>query len=360
MRLVRTDSIKKGSVLAQTIYNEKGTPLIRQGVKLSERMIHRLRSLNIGFVYIDDELTEGIIAESSIPNDVRVEAIQEIKTLFTELSEADLSERSYLLSEKNHKLTSIIEGIVDEINGKEEAISMLADMLVADNYTFQHSLNVALYSIALGKSLQFNQRKLNELGIGAVLHDIGKVFIDDKILLKPGRLTDEEFKTMQAHTELGFNFLREKTDLPSVIAHCAYQHHERLDGSGYPRQLVGDEIHEYAQIIGIADVFDAVTSERVYRRALLPHQGLEILYADAVHKFDRNFVELFKKSIIVYPNGITVELNDGRKGIVSKQNKHICDRPIVRIFEEHGKETTPYEINLAKLQNIIVENSYMA
>ena len=359
MRLVRTDSIKIGSVLGQTIYNEKGIPLIRQGIRLTKAMINRLHSLEIGFVYIDDDLTDGIVVEPTIPNELKVEAISEIKSLFNKISMADLSNRSYILTEENDKLTNIIKDIINELNYKDDTLSMLADMFVADTYTFQHSLNVALYSITLGKKLNFNQRQLNELALGAVLHDIGKVFIDDKILQKPGQLTDKEFKIMQAHTELGFNFLRENTDLPSIIAHCAYQHHERLDGSGYPRQLKGEDIHLYAQIIGIADVFDAVTSDRIYRNALLPHQGLEILYADAVYKFDRRLVELFKRSIVVYPNGMTVKLNDNRLGIVAKQNKSICDRPVIRIIKEEDEDVTPYNLDLSKEHNLMIEECFM-
>lgn len=359
MRLVRTEAIKHGSILGQTIYNENGIPLIRRGITLTKSMINRLRSYNIGFVYIDDVKTDGIIAESIVPNELKFEAIQEIKTLFTKVSTTDISERSYILTDENSNLNNIIKSLIDEINYKDVTLSLLADMLVTDNYTFQHSLNVALYSITLGKKLGFNHRKLSELGIGAVLHDIGKVFIDDKILQKPGPLSDEEYKIMQSHTELGFNYLRENTNLPSVIAHCAYQHHERLDGSGYPRQLVGDEIHIYAQVISIADVFDAVTNDRVYRKALLPHQGLEILLADAVYKFDPHLVEAFKKAIVLYPNGISVDLSDGRSGVVARQNNHLCDRPIVRILKEQGVEVDPYEVDLSKHSNIVVENCYM-
>lgn len=360
MRLIRIDSIPTGSILGQTIYNEKGIPLVRRGIKLTKSMIKRLQSLNIGYVYIQDGLTEDISVQQIITDELRLKALHEIKSLFTRLHEADYSKRAYILNQTNSNLSYIIDEIIDEMNQKDDTLSMLADMLVIDNYTFEHSLNVALYSIVLGKKLNLKRRQLNDLGIGAILHDIGKVFIDDSILQKPGRLTDEEFQIIQTHTELGFNFLRENTDLPTVIAHCAYQHHERLDGSGYPRQLVGDEIHIYAQIIGIADVFDAVTSDRVYRSALLPHQGLEILYADAVYKFNHRLVEMFKHSIAVYPNGITVELNDGRMGIVLKQNESLCDRPIIKIFKERGKKVEPYELDLSIYQNITIEKCYMS
>lgn len=356
MRLTRTNLLTPGLKLAQTIRNENGIILIQQGVILTNKMIHRLQNLGISYVYIEDERTEGIVIQSTLSNELRIEAINEIKSLFQQVNTDQLTNKSYILNKQDRNLANIIEKIIDEVNEKDVAISMLADILVTDNYTFQHSLNVALYSISLGKQLNLTTREIFELGIGALLHDIGKVYIDEDILKKPGQLTDEEFKLMQSHTELGFNYIRKHTDYSSVIAHCAYQHHERLDGSGYPRQLKCEEIHTYAKVIGIADVFDAVTSNRVYRNALLPHEGLEILYADAVYKFDKNMVELFKKSVTVYPNGLTVQLSDGRMAVVAEQNSYLCDRPIVRILQEGSKEVEPYDVDLARHGDITIQS----
>ena len=133
-----------------------------------------------------------------------------------------------------------------------------------------------------------------------------------------------------------------------IIAHCAYQHHERLDGSGYPRGIKGEDIHPFAKIIAVADVFDAMTSNRVYRKAMLPHQALEVLYAGSGTLFDANVIEAFRSSVAMYPNGMVVELNDGRKGIVTDQNKGVTDRPVIRIIEEYGQEIqTPYAMDLS-------------
>lgn len=355
MRLQSTRSLKQGAILAQPIYNEKGHILIQRDMHLTLTMIKRLINQGITYVYVKDNMTSSVEVDSAISNELRVQATDVIQKTFDELKGNSLTKKSYILENKESKLSAVVKDIVGEMKNKDEAVSLLTDILISDDYTFQHSLNVTIYSLALGTKLKMSEKELADLGIGAMLHDIGKIFIDKDILQKADRLTDEEFKVMKSHTQLGFNFIRKMTDLPAVIAHCAYQHHERLDGSGYPRGIGGNEIHKYAKIIGIADVFDAITSNRVYREAMLPHIGLEILYAGAVNIFDRDMVEAFKSSIVAYPNGLTVELNDHRTGIVVKQNKHICDRPIIKIINNGAEQVkTPYEIDLSKENNLTI------
>lgn len=355
MRLKSTRSLEQGAILAQPIYNDRGYILIQQDMHLTLTMIKRLVSQGITYVYIKDETSSSIEVDSVIPNQLRVKATDVIKETFDELKGNALTEKSYILENKGDKLSAIVKDIVGEMKNREEAVSLLTDILISDDYTFQHSLNVTIYSLAIGTKLKLSENELADLGIGAMLHDIGKIFIDKNILQKADRLTDEEFAVMKSHTQLGFDFIRNMTDLPSVIAHCAYQHHERLDGSGYPRSIKGHEIHKYAKIIGIADVFDAITSNRIYREAMLPHIGLEILYAGAVDIFDRDMVEAFKSSIVAYPNGLTVELNDQRMGVVVKQNKHICDRPIIEITNEGGQQLEKsYKVDLGKDINVTI------
>ena len=355
MRLKSTRSLKQGAILAQPIYNERGHILIQRDMHLTLTMIRRLINQGITYVYVKDETNNFVEFNSVIPNELRVKATNVIKNTFDELKENPITEKAYILESKGNQLSAVVKDIVGEMKNKDEAVSLLTDILISDDYTFQHSLNVTIYSLAIGTKLKMSEKELADLGVGAMLHDIGKIFIDKDILQKSDRLTDEEFKVMKSHTQLGFDFIRKMTDLPAVVAHCAYQHHERLDGSGYPRGMKGNGIHKYAKIIGIADVFDAITSNRVYREAMLPHVGLEILYAGAVNIFDRDMVEAFKGSIVAYPNGLTVELNDYRTGVVVKQNKHICDRPIVEIISESNEQLkTPYQVDLSKEMNLTI------
>src|SRR5699024_6731484 len=355
MRLIRTKNMEQGMVLGQGIYDEDGRVLINRGVTLSSTMIHRLIQYGVTYAYIEDKQANDICLPTVITEGLRIKAVHTIKDTFKKLHHTGYLKQTHLLNKQEDTLKNIVGQLIDELQGKQEAISLLSDIYVTDDYIFHHSLNVTIYTLAIGKELKLSEKELTELGFGAMLHDIGKIFIDSNILQKPNKLTDEEFHAIKQHTTLGFDYLRKNTDLPTIIAHCAYQHHERIDGSGYPRGITDLEIHKYAKIIGIADVFDAVTSNRVYREAMLPHKGIEILYAGAVNLFDKSMVEAFKKSVAIYPNGLKVELSNGKSGIVKQQNKQLADRPVVRILSEDDRQIIkPYEVDLAKTFNVTI------
>ncbi len=355
MILVSTDSLKPGKCLAKPIYNEKGYILVSEGIPLTERMINRLIELGITYVYVSDPRTSDIQSTDPISNELRKKAKQEIKNQLTNIQNKEVLAQSFVLEKTTKELSKLVQSILKEIKSNKDLISLLSEVYSYDNYIFTHSLNVTLYSLAIGCELKLSEKQLEVLGLGAILHDVGKISIPNDILLKPGKLTDEEYEVIKQHTENGFEILRKTMTIPLIAAHCAYQHHERLDGSGYPRGIKGDNIHYFARIIAVADVFDAVTSNRVYRRAMLPHEGLEILYAGAEQLFDLEIVEAFRRSVVIYPIGLTVHLNDGRKGVISGQNQGLSERPIIRIIEENGQELSNYyEINLKEELHLVI------
>jgi HD-GYP domain-containing protein (c-di-GMP phosphodiesterase class II) len=193
-----------------------------------------------------------------------------------------------------------------------------------------------------------------DLGVGAMLHDIGKTQIPMEILMKPGKLTDEEYALMKEHSLQGYQMLKDIPDIPLLSAHCALQHHERLDGSGYPRGLKGDEIHLYGKIVGIADVYDALTTNRVYRKAFLPHEALEYLFT-STGQFDSNLIAVFRDHVAIYPIGLIVTLSNGVKAVVVDINTKYPQRPIVRVLKNaDGQEIIPYEIDLSQDFSITV------
>ncbi|WP_067727225.1 HD-GYP domain-containing protein [Oceanobacillus damuensis] len=355
MKLASTKSTKPGTILAQSIYNENGVVLLAKGMSLTTQIINRLLDQGITYIYIEDKHTKDIYPESIIPDKLRKEATETIKDTFRQIKKDGLMDNSYILNKKGKDLGNVVEQILREIQNNEKSLTLLSDIFISDDYVFQHSLNVAIYSLAIGVEMKYPEKALLEIGVGAILHDVGKIFIDSDILHKPERLTDEEFEIIKSHTQIGYDYLRKHSGIPAVVAHCAYQHHERLDGSGYPRGISEKDMLPYAKLIGIADVFDAVTSNRVYREAMLPHEGLEILYAGAMSLFDKEMVEAFKRSISVYPEGLSVELSDGRQGIVIRQNEQLCDRPVIRIVKDNGLEVeNVYELNLGNVVNITI------
>ena len=286
---------------------------------------------------------------------LRVEAVQTIESTFAQIHINDKLQNSIVVEKAAVRFTQLIRSIMDDLRSNEELLSLLADVYVYDNYIFSHSLNVALYSLALGMELKLNEKQLETLGMGAILHDVGKMLIPFEILGKAGKLTEEEYELVKKHPEYGFQLLKKIHTVSLHVAHCAYQHHERLDGSGYPRGLKDNEIHDLGKIIAVADVFDAVTSNRVYRSAMLPHEGLEILYAGAGTQFEIPIVEAFRRAVAIYPNGLSVVLNDGRKGVVSSQNIGIGDRPIIRIIEEVDQPLQePYEVDLKSQPQLMI------
>jgi putative nucleotidyltransferase with HDIG domain len=354
MRLIATNLLKPGMRLGKTVYNENGTVLIKEKIPLTETMINRLLKLGITFVYVEDPRTEDIVPRLPISEETRKEALETIETVFTYIQNQPDLKKVFTLEKETKRFKNLVQTILTEMKQNKDFVSLLTDIYVYDDYTFSHSFNVTLYALALGIELQLSDEELELLGLGAILHDIGKVCVPIEILTKPGKLTAEEYELMKKHTEFGFEILRATHTIPLLAAHCAYQHHERLDGSGYPRGLKGNDIHYFGRLLAVADVFDAVTSNRVYRRAMLPHEGLEILYSGVGTQFDKNMVEAFRRAVAVYPVGLSVELSDGRKGIVSKQDG-LSERPVVRVLEEDGKELKePYEINLKDYLNVMI------
>ena len=356
MRLISINGLKAGKIVGRTIWNEAGHPLLQKGVVVTDYILLRLKQLHVKYVYIEDKVSYGIEIEETIPAAVRNKAVNKITQSFRSVKEAKPGKTSFILEQQSKEIGKLLEDLLDSILNSEEILTVLTDAYVYDEYLYQHSFQVTLYSIAIAKSMGYSYEDLRLIGIGAILHDVGKLLIPTEILCKPDRLTNEEYDEMKQHARYGFDLLRNLHSVSLIVAHCAFQHHERIDGSGYPRGLVDFEIHPFAKIIGVADVFDAVTSNRVYREKLLPSQGIAIIQAGSGKIFSPRVVEALCKSVAHYPNGTILLLADGRRGIVSKQNMKHVDRPYLRIFEEHNKIlSATYEISLVDHPNVVID-----
>lgn len=360
MRLININRCKPGLVLGKPIYNDKGSVLLAKGTKLTEIYIKKLKNYNVYTMCIEDELSEGIDIIESFPEELRVEAVKKISEELNTIADLNTSKptlQSMINSAKAIKsFQKIFRDILHSLNDNKTALNLLASTKVYDNFLYSHSVNVAIYSCQLALANGLPLKNVEEIGLGALLHDVGKLAIPLEILNKPGKLTSEEYEQVKLHSSVGFDILRKIHEIPLLVSHCALQHHERVDGKGYPRGLKGDEIHIYSKIISVADVFDAVTSYRSYRAPFLPHKAMDLLYSGSGTQFESKQVQLFKGGIAIYPEGITVKLSDGREGIVSKYNYNAIGRPIVRIIkDEESQEIKPYEIDLASLENLSIE-----
>jgi HD-GYP domain-containing protein (c-di-GMP phosphodiesterase class II) len=238
------------------------------------------------------------------------------------------------------------------------AVLNMANIYTTDGLLYHHSVNVALMSTAIGIAYGLTEKQLIDLGVGAMLHDVGKLEIPPDVLNKPGRLTPEEYEIIKNHAMRGYDILRVQDDISAVVAHVALEHHERVDGTGYPRGLTGREMHTFGKIAAVADVYEALTANRVYRQGHLPHNALEFLLGACGTHFDQEIVQLFLRSVAVYPIGMTVHLNTGEMGVVSRIDSMHPQRPTVRFLRNAIGENLdfPYDINLMEhLTTLIVQ-----
>jgi len=251
--------------------------------------------------------------------------------------------------------------IVDQLLAGEVAIG-LNSLKTYDNYTFQHSVDVTIVSIMIGRKIGLPPNRLRELGIGCILHDIGKTFVPKEILNKPGRLDPEEFARMKSHSLIGFELVRGVPAIGILAPHVVFQHHEKQSGQGYPRGLTGSNkvdinhesrtIHLYAAIAAVADVYDALSSDRPYRKALPPEEVIDILRGMSGTDLNREILRHFLAITPVYPVGNTVRITKGNfvnyTGVVARDNPEHLDRPLIRmIFDGNMRRIKPFDIDLA-------------
>lgn len=320
MLLVSVDVLKSGMILARPVYRyDDGKILLRANIELKSFYIKRLKEMRYPYVYIresgDDEEDQQAEIEP-IKQETRVKA----GAIFRETVQVMQKNNNFNLQ----GLKKVVGEMIDQIFHNNDVVYNMVDIRSHDSYTFAHSVNVCTISLLLGSALNFSRNDLESLGVGALLHDIGKIFVDSQILNKPSKLAPEEFEMVKKHPRDGYELLKEKVYLNFSSSHVAFQHHEREDGSGYPRGLTGERIHRFAKIVSVVDVYDAMTSERVYRKAIPSHIVLAEIKAQAEKKFDQTVVDSLEKIVAPYPVGSVLLLNNGESVVVRKVTRSEC------------------------------------
>lgn len=227
---------------------------------------------------------------------------------------------------------------VDQVLETPDAMQLLTQLKNQDEYTSQHSLNVCILSILLARYLKYSLEELNQIGLCGLLHDMGKMKIPLEILNKPGKLTGDEEKIMRSHTTLGRDIIMSARDVYPGAVDVAYTHHEKLDGTGYPRKLGAFGISAYARIVAIVDAYDAITSDRVYKKGRLHLQAINSLMLGRKNHFDDSLVLKFVDCIGIYPVGNAVEMKNGQVGIVTEANRTNKTSPKVLILMDANKQ----------------------
>lgn len=358
MRYVPVSCLREGMNVAKNLYDKNGQLLIKWGTVLKDVYIVRIKDLGYQGVYIDDDISKDLIIESAISDQLRIKAVQSIKDGFTQKS---IYVKDGSTCFHMHNILDVVEEIVNEILTSNVSMINLIDLKSFDEYTYFHSVNVCILAIMVGLGLGYDRHRLTKLGLGAILHDIGKVFIDKEVLNKNGKLTDDEFTIMKNHPMLGYNYLKNIYNILPTVYRCVLDHHERYDGSGYPYQLIGDSISEFGRVVCICDVYDALVSNRPYRKAILPSEAIEYIMGNSGAIFDPSLVEIFIRKVAPYPVGTLVKLCNGYQAIVIDNYEECCLRPKIRVIYNESGEMMNEEWDLSRDQRFtnitIIETS---
>lgn len=349
MRLVSIDMLRPEMRIARAVYNQ-GALILPEGRSNVARYIPNLRNMGIEYVYVVDEKSEGIEIPDAIAECTRTSCKQILQNTIQQFSITDKLETK--------ELEGCVEKVIAEIVGTPDVQVSLSDIASNDEYTYTHSVSTMVYALMIARKLNYNEQKMAALGMGALLHDVGKMLIDREVMFKEGNLTKQEYEYVKMHSLYGYQALRRIPTLPEQIRLVAYMHHERLDGSGYPQGLSGEELNEFVRIAAIADVYDALTTDRCYRKKWSANKAMDFLVERSGKEFDPELVGLFTQQLAVYPNGSLVRLSNRYTGIVSKQNRSMPLRPFVRVIQNPaGEDIVPYEIDLMKELSVTITES---
>lgn len=359
MRKIHVEQLIPGLKVARPVYDTNGFMLLNYNVEIKSEYISYLKRLGISSIYVEDPLLHDVWVEDVLRDETRQQANILVKNILD--NSKIISEKTLpgLLISKTKEINQVLDDIVEQLLHNPHLVVNLTDIRTTDSYTFAHSVNVATLSIITGISMGLPPGQLKKIGMGALLHDLGKTKIPLAILNKKGRLTPDEFEEIKNHPQYGYNMVNLSQAVESPSAKVIYQHHERINGEGYPNRLAESKIHPYAKICSIADVYDALTADRPYRPGFTPEKALEHLEGCG-HEFDQEILQHLFMHVAAYPIGTRVGLSNGMAGVVVHNTPGYPRNPKVRVlcYKENFKPVSPYEIDLTEIIDVIIDETY--
>jgi putative nucleotidyltransferase with HDIG domain len=351
---IRTDQAEAGMKVASDIYNSINQLIIPKDTILDDRMISKLRFYNIYglLIYLGTPETGAIEEVSYIELLRSTPEFKKFNRTYIDTVRDVIINFNSLLEGNNEFNIDVLLAEIDQIlsTGRNGAhiMEMLHGIRNYDDITYVHSMNVSLICNIFGGWLKYSREDIRILTLSGLLHDIGKLLMPKDIISKAGKLTEEEFRMIKDHTIKGYRLLRDQSfDLR--IKYAALMHHERCDGSGYPNGFSAEQIDNYAKIVAIADVYDAMTSNRRYRNAICPFDVVEEFERDGFSKFDPGFLMTFLERIVQSYIHTIVRLSDGREGEVIMINRLSLGRPVVRVGSEYLDLSKEHDISITEI-----------
>ena len=331
-------------LLAESVYitgsNNSQMLLARKGTVLNDGIINMLARRNVSTIEVikRKRLESKFKPVMHVPvkiivnEELKKEAVTSVKQLFDCVVEPEASINRTTAYHYVSDIEGVVGELLDVVTHDPMGLVHINNLKQFDEYTYHHSLSVAVLSIATGHELGLDRKTLLRLGRCAILHDIGKQLIPRDIICKKSKITKEEYQRIQYHPKLGANHLIKNAVGDDELWYSIICHHERVDGTGYPNGLKGDEIPLFSRIIAVADVYDAITSYRSYRSPMQPLEAFKVIYNEIGKAFDYNIVKAFYTRLEFFPINSPVELSDGRIAIVVKGGGALKLRPSVKLW----------------------------
>lgn len=355
---VKTEQAVPGMKVAEDIYTYNNQLIIPTGTSISDKIITRLKFYSIQEFKISvdndapDIMPDAPLKELSYLQ--KKKSSPEYKQFIKDISGAvttfqrrikDISSKTPTLD--TEALSAEVRNLLSRCRTGIQVFDLLHCIRDNNDQTYIHSINVSLVCTVMGTWLQLPKEEIEVLLLCGLLHDIGKLTIPSEILLKPSSLTADEYTVIKTHAMRGYNYLRPK-NIDSRIKLAAMMHHERCDGSGYPLNLRGDQIDDFAKIVAIADVYDAMTSARVYRGPLCPFEVIHVFESEGLTKFDAKYIMVFLDHITKSYVGNRVRLNNGIEGNIILMNRTALSKPVIQYDDGY--------IDLSREPDIYIES----
>lgn len=339
MQLVSVDELRNGMVLAQDVISDTFVNIVTESTVVTLEIIEKLMNLGIDFVYVQSEMvsqdeSDLYASEPSFEKKDSKEAlnynfnrtVDKVKNIFNDLK--------FGVADIKKEMDGTLEPLIEGILLNNDILSNLRGMKYDDDYTLKHSVNVGLLSAMIGKWMGLTKNEISDLSLAGTLHDVGKSKVPKYIINKPGELTAQEYGIAQLHAQYSYEILIDSHGFSEAICNGVKYHHERFNGSGYPDGLKGKTIPLYARIIAVADVFDALTSDKVYQGKVSPFLAADILKNMSFDELDPEITNLFLKKISEFYVGNKVLLNTGEEGEIIYLNKFDITKPLVKVNDK--------------------------
>ncbi len=376
MKQIPVTDLLPGMVTAEDILTYDLKMIVPKGVVLTENIISRLEAYSVYYVHIEDtvikELNEPMVLLKMLsPDDTQTNKERLRDSVQFQHFQQDFNRcaehfRDNLMKSLYRNEPFYVNGLLEETmqimhqeNSYINVFDMLLNMRNVDDSVYDHSLDVALICNILAKWLHFSETDQTMVTACGLFHDVGKFLLPTGVLRKPGKLTNEEFEIIKTHTIEGFHLLNKYDNIPQPVKNAALMHHEKCDGSGYPYGLKGPEIDKFAKIVTIADIFDAMTSERVYRKAMCPFSVIKSFEDEGIQKYEMKYILTFLENVANSYLNHRVTLTNGMEGNVIFINQDDFSRPVIRTLDDQiiDLQKQHYEniLQLSNQKNVAIE-----